>query len=99
MKSKELIWVGGFSSIFFFLPSLALKIGEYFINAPWSVKRMTGYSLVAVALIGFIRRRLRWRKLKQAFFSKDAPLIIAQRRLAQGEISLDEFRQIKEELQ
>lgn len=99
MRSKELIWVGGFSSIFFFLPSLALKLGDYFIRAPWPIKRMIGYGLVAVMLIAFIRRRLKWRKLKRALFSGDAPIAIAQRRLAQGEISLDEFRQIKEELQ
>lgn len=98
MKFKGIIWVSGFSIIFFFLPSLALKIFDYLRFLPWRYQMWLVYFFLATIIFGFARRNFRHRKNEKNLESKDNLLFIAKRRLAEGDISLEEFRQIKQEI-
>lgn len=99
VKYRSWVWVGGLSSIFFFLPSLALKLWRLVWESSWQVKSFIIYGVIGIFLVGFIRRRLIWKRDRLEMTNEAAPLLIVQRRLAEGKISLDEFRKIKQELQ
>ncbi|HBF39527.1 MAG TPA: hypothetical protein DDW50_19685 [Firmicutes bacterium] len=99
MKWKVIVWVGSFAIIFLFLPSLAMKIGDYIVNAPWQDKSWLFYILIALALILGVRRRLHKRAANQSPPKEEVSLLfIAKERLVKGEISLEEFREIRREL-
>ena len=98
MKRKVAVWVGSFAVIFLFLPSLAVKIGLFFVEAPWHAKSWFFYLLTGLLLIFF----LRWRRKKNVSLREKneqfSLLFLAKERLAKGEISLEEFREIRREL-
>ncbi len=99
MKLKTVVGVGSMAVIFLFLPSLAIKAWEFLVAAPWPVKRWLVYFLVGVILVRIAMAR--YRRKKQLRLEQPAAtslLEIAKERLVRGEISLDEFRAIKEEL-
>lgn len=103
MILKKFIWIGGLALIFFFLPSLAYKIWNFIIFAPWAVKSWLFYLILAVFMIKLIRWRLRLKKTRldavRAYDDHEKPLlIIAQERLVKGEITLEEYREIRQEL-
>ncbi|TCL75263.1 hypothetical protein EDC14_1003195 [Hydrogenispora ethanolica] len=101
MSLKSFVWVGSISVIFLFLPSLAGKVWEFFAYAPWSVKGWLIYLLMALVMIRIARARWKRRTLRKQQELADAPvslLNIAKERLARGEINIDEFKAIKEEL-
>jgi Predicted membrane protein len=100
MKLKVGVWVASISVIFLFLPSLAIKIWNYFMEAPWQAKRWIFYLLSAFALFSIIRWRWRRRRNDSMLKKKDdiSLLFLAKERLVKGEISLEEFREIKREL-
>jgi hypothetical protein len=97
MLSKKLIGVGSFAIIFFFLPSLAVKVWEGVLYMPWQLKRWGVYP--ALALLGWwsVRRRLR-RAGRSGAGDTGSLLFLAKQRLVKGEISLEEFRAIRQEL-
>ncbi|HEX3043557.1 MAG TPA: hypothetical protein VHY08_02285 [Bacillota bacterium] len=64
MKHKSLIWVASLGVIFLFLPSLALKIWDFLVKAPWPYKSWLVYLLISIGLIKWVRWRLKHRKLK-----------------------------------
>ncbi|MCL6590451.1 MAG: hypothetical protein K6U80_10900 [Firmicutes bacterium] len=102
MKRKSLIWPVVLGALFLFLPSLAVKIWDFLVKAPWPYKSWLVYLLISIALIKWVRWRWKHRKLKyEAPTSPPAPpdlLYLAKERLVKGEISLQEFREIKQEL-
>ncbi len=101
MSLRGFIWVGSISVIFLFLPSLAGKIWDFFVYAPWQAKSWIIYLLVALILIRIAVARLKrraLRKVTEPLATSAASLNIAKERLARGEINLEEFRAIKEEL-
>jgi hypothetical protein len=96
---KAITWIGSFAVIFLFLPSLALKIWDFLVTAPWQYKSWLVYLVVAVFIIMIARSR--FRKKKNAPTGQggyDSLLLTAKQRLAKGEISLEEFREIRQEL-
>ncbi len=98
-KLRGIVWVGSFSIIFLFIPSLAIKIWEYLTEAPWPNKSWLFYLGGAFLLIIFAGNR--WRKRKEILKNPvlvESPILIAKQRLAKGEISIEEFRQIRQEL-
>ena len=99
MKGKVIVWVGSFAIIFLFLPSLAIKIWDFFVNAPWSSKSWLFYVLLSLILFVGVRWRLH-KRLTTLSHSKEeiSLLFIAKERLVKGEISLEEFREIRREL-
>ncbi len=99
MKGKVIVWVGSFAIIFLFLPSLAIKIGDFLVNAPWSSKSWLFYFLLSLILFVGVRWRLH-KRLTSLSPSKEeiSLLFIAKERLVKGEISLEEFREIRREL-
>lgn len=99
MKHQAWVWVGGFASIFLFLPSLAIKIWRYVWTSSWQFKSILIYGLAGIILIGWVRWRMIRRYIKREQHDADMLLKIVQRRLAEGKISLEEYRQIKQELQ
>jgi uncharacterized membrane protein len=99
VKYKAWVWIGGLSSIFFFLPSLAIKIFQFILESSWQIKSIFVYAGLGIILIDLIRHRLLWKRINPETIQEVTPLLIVQRRLAEGKISLDEYRQIKEELQ
>jgi len=98
MKYKGLVWVGSLASVFLFLPSLAIKLWEFLTGAPWRQKSWFVYPLLAVALFQTIRLRSRVRKSRSNLDCQDSLIFLAKQRLVKGELSLEEFRQIREEL-
>jgi uncharacterized membrane protein len=98
MKHKGLVWVSSLASIFLFLPSLAIKLWEFITGASWHQKRWLVYSLVVMLLIQIIKIRLRFRKRTSGLDSHDSLVFLAKQRLVKGELSIEEFRQIREEL-
>lgn len=98
MNYKGLVWVSSLASIFLFLPSLAIKLWEFITGAPWHQKRWLVYSLLAILFIQIIKIRLRFRKNRSGLDSHDSLVFLAKQRLAKGELSIEEFRQIREEL-
>lgn len=99
MKGKVVVWVGSFAIIFLFLPSLAIKIWDFLINASWSSKSWLFYVSLSLVLFFGIRWRLhkRWTALSRPK-EEISLLFIAKERLVKGEISLEEFREIRREL-
>lgn len=98
MEFKGLVWVGSLASIFLFLPSLAIKLQEWITGAPWSQKSWLVYTFLALIFFQVIRIRRRFQKSRPCFGSDDSLIFLAKERLVKGELSIEEFRQIKEEL-
>src|SRR5689334_2485397 len=104
MVLKKIVWVGSIALFFFFVPSLALKIWDFIVFAPWQVKSWLFYLIIAVVMINFIRWRLRHKNIpsvtepESTWHEGEKPLLIAKERLAKGEISLEEFREIRRKL-
>lgn len=97
MRGEKLVFVGSFASIFFFLPSLAIKGWELLVFAPWPAKRWLIYPVVGWLIYWGVRRR--WRRVNQGMGGDDRSLLyLAKQRLVSGEISLEEFRAIRQEL-
>ena len=100
MKWKVIAWVGSFAVIFLFLPSLAVKIWNYLAGAPWQAKSWLFYIILALTVIFVVRWR--WHKrtsLKSNGHEEGSLLFLAKERLVKGEISLEEFKAIKQELE
>lgn len=98
MKLKGLIWVSSFATIFLFLPSLAFKLWEFLTQAPWAQKSWLVYSATGLVLLQVVGARLRFRKKIAGPRSPESLLFLAKQRLVKGELSLEEFRQIREEI-
>lgn len=98
MRFKGIIWVGGFSTVFLLLPSMAIKLWEAFKLMPWQYKSWLFYFITALVLVLVARHNLKRRKAINKPETDDNLLLLAKKRLAQGEITLEEYRQIKEEL-
>lgn len=98
MKYKGLIWVSSFATIFLFLPSLAMKLWEFLTRAPWSQKSWFFYLLSGVVIIKVIIARRRFRKKMSDLDSPESLILLAKQRLVKGELSIEEFRQIREEI-
>jgi hypothetical protein len=98
MKYKGLVWVGSLASIFLFLPSLAIKLWEFISEAPWRQKSWFVYLLLFIILFQTVRVRRRIRKSGTHMNSHDSLIFLAKKRLVEGELSIEEFRQIREEL-
>ena len=98
MKYKGLVWVSSFATIFFFLPSLAIKLWEFLIRAPWSQKSWILYLLSGIVIIQIVRGRRRLRKKLADLRSPESLIFLAKQRLVKGELSIEEFREIREEL-
>jgi len=101
VKLKGIIYVSIIATVFLFLPSLALIVWESISSLSWEYKQWSFYLAFALIILGIARYKLRRAKLKQntGLQVDEASLLLAKQRLVQGEISIDEFRQIKEELQ
>lgn len=98
MKYKGLVWVSSIATIFLFLPSLAMKLWEYVAYAPWPQKSWVLYLLSGFMIIQAVRAWRRFRKKALDLNSPEALIFIAKQRLVKGELSIEEFRQIREEL-
>lgn len=98
MKYKGLVWVSGLATIFLFLPSLAIKLWEYLIHAPWAHKSWFFYLFSGFLIIQAVRARRRFRKKALESDSPESLIFLAKQRLVKGELSIEEFRQIREEL-
>lgn len=99
MRLKVIVWVGSFAIVFLFLPSLAIKIWDFLVYAPWQAKSWLFYILSALVIIFYVRWR--WRKrgvAKSIVHETDSLIFFAKERLVKGEISLEEFREIRREL-
>jgi uncharacterized membrane protein len=99
MNLKVFSRVGSLAVIFFFLPSLLIKIWDFFVYAPWQAKSWLVYLIVGVGLIFLVRYR--WKKqarLKTAGTPEISLLQTAKERLVKGEISLTEYKEIRQEL-
>jgi len=98
MKYKGLVWVSSLATIFLLLPSLAMKLWKYMIDAPWSQKSWVFYLLLGYLIIQVVRVRRRFHKKAVDLNSPDSLIFLAKQRLVKGELTIDEFRQIREEL-
>ncbi len=99
MKYRRMAGVAGFMSVFFFLPSLAVKLWNWLVYAPWHRKSWLVYLLIGLLVIAWVRHRAgNWKLRLQPVDQTNQPLQIAKQRLAAGELSLEEFRRIKQEL-
>lgn len=98
MKYKGLITVSSFATIFFFLPSLAFKLWRFLMEAPWSQKSWIVYLVSGLMIIQVARARLKSRKKPFSPPSLEALTFLAKERLVKGELSIEEFRRIREEL-
>ncbi|HYH03884.1 MAG TPA: hypothetical protein VEC37_12320 [Bacillota bacterium] len=97
MQWKQFFWVASMATVFFFLPSLAVKLWETLLFIPWQYQRWLVYPVVGWLIWVLARRR--WRRMATpAGQGEEALLDIAKRRLVKGEVTLEEFRQIREEL-
>jgi hypothetical protein len=99
MRWRVIAWVSSFAVIFLFLPSLAVKMWTYVTDAPWPSKRWVFYIVIGLALFWGVRWRRR-RRISNREKKKDelSLLFLAKERLVKGEISLEEFREIRREL-
>jgi membrane protein implicated in regulation of membrane protease activity len=97
MKLKVIIWVGSIALIFLFLPSLAIKIWDFLISAPWQAKRWIFYIIIGLSIFLFVKWRWR-RRVKNMKKDEVSLLFLAKQRLVKGEISMEEFREIRREL-
>jgi hypothetical protein len=99
MNLKIISRVGSLVVVFFFLPSLMLKIWQFLVYAPWPAKSWLVYLALGLGLIWIIRRRLKKQsRQKTAGGSEVNFLAIAKERLVKGEISVAEFKEIRQEL-
>lgn len=98
MKYKELVWISSLATIFFFLPSLAMKLWELLIQAPWWQKSWVVYLILGLVIVYVVRARHRFRKKMANLDSPESLIFLAKQRLVKGELSIEEFRQIREEL-
>ena len=98
MKYHGLVWVSSLATFFLFLPSMAFKLWVFITGAPWSQKGWLVYLFLVVAIVQGVRLRRRFRKRQPNIDSLDALLFLAKQRLVKGELSVEEFRQIREEL-
>jgi hypothetical protein len=98
MKYKGLVWVSCLATVFLFLPSLAMILWRYFIDAPWSQKSWAFYLLLGYIIIQGVRARRRFHKKAVDLNSPEALIFLAKQRLVKGELSIEEFRQIREEI-
>ncbi len=100
MQLKKIAWVFGVSVLFFFLPSLAGKIWSYLSQLPWGVKSVLIYFLLALGMVFWVRKRKhRAANPPQAPARPEVSLLqIVKERLAKGEIGIEEYRQLKKEL-
>ncbi len=98
MKYKGLIWVSSFATIFLFLPSLAIKLWDFFTQAPWAQKSWILYLFSGFVIIQTVRARRRFRRKMADLDSPESLIFLAKQRLVKGELSIEEFRQIREEL-
>ncbi len=98
MKYKGIAWVSSLASIFFFLPSLAIKLWEFMTGAPWHQKSWIFYLLSGLVIIHIVRARQRLWKKPRDLHSPESLIFLAKQRLVKGELSIEEFRQIREEL-
>jgi uncharacterized membrane protein len=99
MHLKRMAWVGSWATLFFFLPSLAGKLWEAFAALSWRYQRWFVYPALAGLIIVLVRRRIAERKMKTATLTNQSLADILKQRLVKGEISLEEFRRIRLEIQ
>lgn len=98
MNLKMITRVGSLMVIFFFLPSLLMKIWQALVKAPWPVKSWLVYLALGAGLVLLARRRLRKGLQKKNAETKSDLIQIAKERLVKGEISVTEFKEIRQEL-
>ncbi|NLW46458.1 MAG: hypothetical protein GXY86_03860, partial [Firmicutes bacterium] len=65
---------------------------------PWSQKSWVFYLLLGYLIIQVVRVRRRFHKKAVDLNSPDSLIFLAKQRLVKGELTIDEFRQIREEL-
>jgi hypothetical protein len=100
MFLKRWAWVGGWATLFFFLPSLGMKLWEAFAAASWRYQRWLVYLLLAGLILVYVRWRRRTGRNRKTANPANRPLTdILKERLVRGEISLEEFRKIRLEIQ
>ena len=97
MRLKALVWVSSFAVICFFLPSLVMKLWEWLRSDLWFYRGWLIYPLVAFLLI-FIARRRRRAQLARSGMGEGQLLLLVKERLARGEITIDEFHLLRQEL-
>lgn len=99
MNLKIISRVGSLMVIFFFLPSIVIKIWGFLAYAPWAAKSWLVYLALGLGLIWMVRRRLK-KQLRPRTTGGGAVnlLEIAKERLVKGEISVAEFKEIRQEL-
>lgn len=99
MNLKGISRVGSLMVVFFFLPSLLIKIWQFVAYAPWASKSWLVYLALGLGLIFIARQRFRKRLRPGAAQKGDPSLLqIAKERLVKGEISVAEFKEIRREL-
>jgi uncharacterized membrane protein len=98
MQWEKPVFVGSFASIFFFLPSLGLKLWGLLSYSSWQYKRWLVYPLLILLGYWVIRRRRRRLNRNSGDRDDHSLLFMAKQRLVKGEISLEEFRAIRQEL-
>ncbi len=98
MRYQGLVRVASIATIFLFLPSLAIKLWGFLTGAPWSQKSWLFYLLSGLVIVQLVRARRRFRKKLSDQNSPDSLIFLAKQRLVKGELSIEEFRQIREEL-
>lgn len=101
MKLKIVSRVGSLIVVFFFLPSLIIKIWQFLVCAPWPAKSWLVYLALGLGLIFIARYRFTKRLRRKTRGSGDGEpnlLQIAKERLVKGEISVAEFKEIRHEL-
>jgi hypothetical protein len=99
MYLKRMAWVSSLATFFFFMPSLAGKLWEAFAELSWQYKRWFVYPLLAGLTFALVRRRVAGRRMKTATLTNRSLTDILKQRLVKGEISLEEFRRIRLEIQ
>jgi uncharacterized membrane protein len=99
MYLKRMAWVGSFATFFFFLPSFVVKLWETFAALSWRYQRWFVYPLLAGLTIAVVRRRVAARQMKTTALTNHSLTDILKQRLVKGEISMEEFRQIRLEIQ
>lgn len=100
MKLKKWAWIGGLALFFLLLPSFTVKLWDFLTLAPWPQKSWLVYLLVSFGVIGLVRWRMRRISSKeQNPVPSDTQLLyFAKERLAKGEITPEEYREIRREL-
>lgn len=105
MNLKVITRVGSLMVVFFFLPSIGIKIWQYLTEAPWPAKSWLVYLALGLSVILIVRYRWQ-RRVRQKAAQTEEPdflkelklLLIAKERLVKGEITLAEFKEIRQEL-